>query len=222
MALYEISAHPDHDSNSIYLSLVALDEVITALALSSQTLNQTIASYLPPTPLSPTGESFTSRVAQGLPEYTPGPQAPLHPLGPQPHDLESSSLTLVGSVNLSNPSAFCHCGLSLPSSQVGGRTTQSAFSWSAEPRWDPKMSVSQIRREEVKRLCWTALTLVAAHTAHCAAFHLDPPNPWFMQAENVGKNPPIFFHTSASSFTFFFTLLLFFPLCLYIISLFTV
>ncbi|PIL36283.1 transcription factor [Ganoderma sinense ZZ0214-1] len=40
--------------------------------------------------------------------------------------------------------------------------------------WDPHWDDTEIRREECRRLCWCALTLVSAYTAHCSAFHTEP------------------------------------------------
>lgn len=46
-------------------------------------------------------------------------------------------------------------------------------------------TVSEIRREETRRLCWSALALAAAHTAHCAAFNREPLELFLIQPENV-------------------------------------
>nr|VWP02472.1 Zn(2)-C6 fungal-type domain-containing protein [Ganoderma boninense] len=40
--------------------------------------------------------------------------------------------------------------------------------------WDPHWDDMEIRREECRRLCWCALTLVSSYTAHCSAFHTEP------------------------------------------------
>ncbi|RPD58663.1 hypothetical protein L227DRAFT_587060 [Lentinus tigrinus ALCF2SS1-6] len=40
--------------------------------------------------------------------------------------------------------------------------------------WDPNWLDVDIRKEECRRLCWCALTLVSAYTAHCSAFHTEP------------------------------------------------
>ncbi|OCH89059.1 hypothetical protein OBBRIDRAFT_733272 [Obba rivulosa] len=49
-----------------------------------------------------------------------------------------------------------------------------AFSFSFNPPWDPSWTDSEARREECRRLCWAALTLVASYTAQCTAFHEEP------------------------------------------------
>ncbi|KAI0368375.1 hypothetical protein BV20DRAFT_1084510 [Pilatotrama ljubarskyi] len=48
-----------------------------------------------------------------------------------------------------------------------------SHSYSSNPPWDDRWSETEIRKEECRRLCWCALTLVSAYTAHCSAFHID-------------------------------------------------
>lgn len=210
-----------------------------ALALATQTLNQNIASYLPPTPLSPNtdtslssgmdphndGGPFSIRsvsavtAQSGMGGYA-NPHGHGHGGGPLHTSSFMGSLANSNTTTTNVPLNYCsNCGLALPSSVASqgigigsgllGRSsnplsslaaaaanashpslhsTGSGTSWnSTDSRWDPRMSVEEVRKEEIKRVCWTSLTLVAAYTAHCAAFRLDPLNPWFMQAENVSK-----------------------------------
>ncbi|OJT14885.1 hypothetical protein TRAPUB_8557 [Trametes pubescens] len=48
------------------------------------------------------------------------------------------------------------------------------LSQSYSPPWDPQATEEDIRKEECRRLCWCALTLVSAYTAQCSAFHTEP------------------------------------------------
>lgn len=50
---------------------------------------------------------------------------------------------------------------------------QSGFSFSFDPPWDQSWTLEEIRKEECRRICWSALSLVSSHTAQCAAFHED-------------------------------------------------
>ncbi|KAI0338268.1 hypothetical protein BDW22DRAFT_1415626 [Trametopsis cervina] len=43
----------------------------------------------------------------------------------------------------------------------------------SRPAWDPA-SPEELRKEECRRICWSALNLVASYTAQCAAFHQEP------------------------------------------------
>ncbi|GBE80437.1 hypothetical protein SCP_0301520 [Sparassis crispa] len=46
--------------------------------------------------------------------------------------------------------------------------------FSYNPPWDPNWSEAELRREECRRLCWSALTLVTNYTFQCAAVHQEP------------------------------------------------
>jgi hypothetical protein len=41
--------------------------------------------------------------------------------------------------------------------------------WVATPAWNSEWSVGEIRKEECRRLCWSALGLVSGHTSYAAA-----------------------------------------------------
>ncbi|KAK7692152.1 hypothetical protein QCA50_003771 [Cerrena zonata] len=51
---------------------------------------------------------------------------------------------------------------------------QSGFSFTFNPPWGTDWTLEEIRREECRRICWSALTLVSSHTSQCAAFHEEP------------------------------------------------
>ncbi|KAI0784700.1 hypothetical protein C8Q75DRAFT_723967 [Abortiporus biennis] len=61
-----------------------------------------------------------------------------------------------------------------PSSPISPISDHFSLSFSFNPPWDPNWSLEEIRKEECRRICWSALTLVASHTAQCAAFHEEP------------------------------------------------
>lgn len=63
--------------------------------------------------------------------------------------------------------------------------TQSAFSFSFNPPWDPNWTLDEIRKEECRRICWSALTLIASHTSQCAAFHEEPLRLQLAEPSNV-------------------------------------
>ncbi|KAI8992919.1 hypothetical protein BD414DRAFT_437399 [Trametes punicea] len=62
------------------------------------------------------------------------------------------------------------------SSRPGSPLTQDHLSrsYSFNPPWDLQWSETETRKEECRRLCWCALTLVSVYTAHCTAFHIEP------------------------------------------------
>ena len=62
---------------------------------------------------------------------------------------------------------------------------QSGFSFSSNPPWDPSWTLEEIRKEECRRICWSALTLIASHTSQCAAFHEEPLQLQLAEPSNV-------------------------------------
>ncbi|KIP09470.1 hypothetical protein PHLGIDRAFT_126340 [Phlebiopsis gigantea 11061_1 CR5-6] len=73
------------------------------------------------------------------------------------------------------PPERCGCirGASSPQSP-SSPPTRFSFSFSYTPPWDEHAPVEERRREECRRICWSALNLVANYTAQCAAFHQEP------------------------------------------------
>ncbi|KAI0674887.1 hypothetical protein C8Q78DRAFT_1066793 [Trametes maxima] len=67
---------------------------------------------------------------------------------------------------------WCTC-LGYPSSP-GSPDGRDRFSLTSSPPWDSQWLEPEIRKEECRRVCWSALTLVSAYTAHCSAFHIEP------------------------------------------------
>ncbi|KAG0700822.1 hypothetical protein DFH29DRAFT_602797 [Suillus ampliporus] len=53
-------------------------------------------------------------------------------------------------------------------------TDQFSSSWSFTPPWDPSWTPEEIHKETCRRLCWSALNLVARYTSHCIAFQKEP------------------------------------------------
>ena len=62
-----------------------------------------------------------------------------------------------------------------------------SYSFSFNPPWDPLWSDAEKRREECRRICWSALNLIANYTAQCAAFHEDPLDLRLMEPANVSR-----------------------------------
>lgn len=60
-------------------------------------------------------------------------------------------------------------------------------SWSYILPWDPAWNDSQIRDEECRRLCWSALNLICSYISQCAAFDIDPPEFYLSNSGNVSN-----------------------------------
>ncbi|KAF8557671.1 hypothetical protein OG21DRAFT_1505168 [Imleria badia] len=53
-------------------------------------------------------------------------------------------------------------------------TDHFSSSWSYAPPWDPAWTPDEMHKEACRRLCWSALNLVASYTSHCIAFRKEP------------------------------------------------
>jgi len=51
--------------------------------------------------------------------------------------------------------------------------------------WDSSWSPEEIHDEEIRRLCWSALTLVSEYVARCEAFNEEPPAFYLADPTNV-------------------------------------
>lgn len=73
-----------------------------------------------------------------------------------------------------NPPQQCGCvRLASTHASPSGPPTRYGYSFSYNPPWDESAPLEELRREECRRICWSALNLIANYTAQCAAFHED-------------------------------------------------
>ena len=85
--------------------------------------------------------------------------------------------------NLRSPrfsSRKCTC---IPNGSIGGDHFSS--SWSYAPPWVPTWTPEEMHKEECRRLCWSALNLVASYTSHCIAFRKEPTDLYLTDPANV-------------------------------------
>lgn len=133
LALFETSAHPQHDDTSVEAALILLDKIIEALQLTT----------------------LDTRDPDTLDHSTGVPTVP----NPRP------------------PPKQCDCAAI--ASSDGSNT------WSSQLAWDPLWSEAEVKSEETRRLCWSALILVANHTAARAAEQREPLNLFLVDPSNV-------------------------------------
>jgi len=79
--------------------------------------------------------------------------------------------------NARPPPKQCDC----TTSPADGSTTTLSF----PPVWDPSWTEAEVKSEETRRLCWSALILVANHTAARAAEQRQPVNLFLVDPSNV-------------------------------------
>lgn len=78
----------------------------------------------------------------------------------------------------------CSCH-SLTLGQVSRSSHEHTPLWVATAAWNPDWTLAEIRKEESRRLCWSALSLAAGHTSHAAAFSAPPLDYYCIQPGNV-------------------------------------
>ncbi|CAE6451542.1 unnamed protein product [Rhizoctonia solani] len=159
LALFEVSAHPEHSTVRSRSALIFLDSIIRLLGLTM--LDE----------MDPQAAMFS------------GDRVPMLPLS-QRRDAPSSAGKLLGAPQApppaGSPTCACHA-LSIACTTTHGQLTPF---WISSAGWDPNWNEAEIRREESRRLVWSALTLAAGFTAHDAAFAKDPTELHIIDAAN--------------------------------------
>lgn len=77
----------------------------------------------------------------------------------------------------------CTCIPIPPNSSIA--TDHFSSSWSFTPPWDPSWSTEEMHKEACRRICWSALNLVARYTSHCIAFQKEPTDLFLTDPSNV-------------------------------------
>ncbi|CAE6404179.1 unnamed protein product [Rhizoctonia solani] len=160
LALFEVSAHPEHSTERSRSALIFLDGIIRLLGLTMLDA------------MDPQAAVFSAD------------KVPTLPLS-QRRDAPNSAGKLLGAPQNSNSTtgaATCAChALSIMRTTTHGQLTPF---WVSSAGWDPNWNEAEIRREESRRLVWSALTLAAGFTAHDAAFAKDPTELHIIDAAN--------------------------------------
>ena len=58
--------------------------------------------------------------------------------------------------------------------------------------WDSNWTVEEIQDEEIRRLCWSALSLVSEYVAQCEAFNEETPRFFLCNPSNVNPHPSFY------------------------------
>lgn len=58
--------------------------------------------------------------------------------------------------------------------------------------WDSNWTAEEIQDEEIRRLCWSALSLVSEYVAQCEAFNKESPRFFLCDPSHVNIIPPYF------------------------------
>lgn len=98
------------------------------------------------------------------------------------HDPDTPRYTTRGVPSVNIPAMDKHCRCLGP---TANQELQSGFSFTFNPPWGTDWTLEEIRKEECRRICWSALTLVSSHTSQCAAFHEEPLHLQLAEPSNV-------------------------------------
>jgi hypothetical protein len=58
-------------------------------------------------------------------------------------------------------------------------------SWASVPPWEPSWSAAEVEKEECRRLCWSALSIISCQSVTSSAFDKDPPDYFLSSPSNV-------------------------------------
>lgn len=58
-------------------------------------------------------------------------------------------------------------------------------SWASVPPWEPSWSPAEVIKEECRRLCWSALSIISCQSVTSSAFDKDPPDFFLSNPANV-------------------------------------
>ncbi|OJA20523.1 hypothetical protein AZE42_01595 [Rhizopogon vesiculosus] len=75
------------------------------------------------------------------------------------------------SKDVRSPHRKCDC-IPIPPNSIA--TDHFSSSWSFTPPWDPSWTPEEMHKEACRRICWSALNLVARYTSHCIASQKEP------------------------------------------------
>lgn len=166
LALFEVCAHPRHSSERCVSALVMLDSIIRSLSLTLVDADDPTATmFLPGTvPAVPRTQQeapwfgyqpmYESRQAarQMDPCYIPSSpgQNPVTEIGCSCRDL---------TLGCHWPSASEHAPM-----------------WALTPAWNDSWSENEIRKESIRRLCWSAMITAAGHISYTTAHRTHAPN----------------------------------------------
>ncbi|KDQ17256.1 hypothetical protein BOTBODRAFT_185963 [Botryobasidium botryosum FD-172 SS1] len=134
LALFELSSHRDHTTSRSRYSLIQLDSIIQAFGLTFLDANEDEASIF--SPYSP--PVVTSR--KPVSETHPYSGEPSHPYSPIQPGCSCDALTVSAMEQVNAPDAYMR---------------------SIAPGWDPGWDLAEIQREELRRVCWGSLVLLA-------------------------------------------------------------
>jgi hypothetical protein len=180
IVFFEISAHPAHSEIRVRSALAQLDNLIRSLSMSvldgndertSRFVHQGVPVVSSPTsavasnnmPVNRAWAPPVSALLSATPSLSP---ASHHSLGRR----TGSPMTNLVSTR-SAPSCSCE---SLTLGHNWAHANDLTPLWLMTPAWNPDACEAEIRKEECRRVVWSAVTLLAGCTSYTAALNAVP------------------------------------------------
>ncbi|KAJ3566110.1 hypothetical protein NP233_g7198 [Leucocoprinus birnbaumii] len=167
LALFEVCAHPRHSTERCVSALVMLDSIIRSLSLTLVDADDPTATmFLPGT---------VPIVAQNQQESSWFGYQPLYNSYPATQQMDSYYIPSPSPGRHSVSDTGCSCrALTL----VGHwpSASEHAPMWSLTPAWNATWSDREIRKESIRRLCWSAMVTAAGHISYTTANRTHAPN----------------------------------------------
>jgi hypothetical protein len=161
--MFEICANPNHSSERSASAMVTLDSIIRSLDLTLVDLNE------------PSTSTFSPGKVPAVADV------PHMRYSPQHHNYPYSSTLPVSA------DRGCSCG-SLTLKEQWPEALEHTPLWAQTPAWNPSWSDAEIRKESIRRLCWSAIVLAAGHSSYSSATHSHTTNLFIGDPSNVRCN----------------------------------
>lgn len=193
LSFFEVCAHPQQQTTRIHAALNILDSIIRSLSISYLDANNPTASTFIRNAV-PVIEVSSEKYVS-LPQRYPIPIS--MPSLTQQY-AQQQQIAIDPTVRASScPCERLSLGFQWPEAQ-----TQAPL-WVATPMWNREWTEGEIKKEECRRLCWSALMLVSGHSSFAAAvnwsrldlFMVEPSNVRarlrLMDSAGQGSSPPV-------------------------------
>lgn len=164
LAFFEICPHPQYTRERSSSAVLMLDMIIHGLGLTFLDVDN------------PHSAKFSPRSVPTITPHTWNP--PRQAVYPTDRLLATPSVT-----QSQYPLKGCSC-----SSMTLGQRWPAAYEhtplWVTTPAWDDNWSEAEVRKEGCRRLCWSALALIAGHTSYATAEKRVPPELFLREPAN--------------------------------------
>jgi hypothetical protein len=176
LAFFEICAHPQHQLTRMHSSLSILDSILRLLAMTDLDANNPTASTfarnaVPVVEVSSEENVSTSKCHQNSMSVS----SPTQQYTKQQQSLIDPTI----------PDSGCPCDKLSLGSQWPEAHKQVPF-WASTPMWNREWSEGEIKKEECRRVRWSALMLASGQTSFADAVNWRPQDLFMAEPSNVG------------------------------------